>query len=284
MDMLAWIGERLDLFLSVLNDPQYFRDILRNGGVVAGIGLVGSLGVLAGTWLWRRLAAWLNRRVTRYAVDVGPWPLEVGSVENVKLRCLLVRYGTDPYIERMASDQEKYEGRLRNRILTNRVTITRTLKEDGLLPWLGHLWKCRILSYDAVPAGSTNIVGKFLLPVHQRLGTQFKLFFQIKADDSVATEALPPPDDAWRHEAGGRHVLLANMRSTDPAGQRARAVAEALARQYGLPPTEISEVPEYRRWLRFRAPAYRFHLWFCLESFGRTKTVEGFTNNMCMPV
>jgi hypothetical protein len=30
--------------------------------------------------------------------------------------CQIVRYGTDQYIEKMASDQERYEGRLQNRV------------------------------------------------------------------------------------------------------------------------------------------------------------------------
>jgi hypothetical protein len=62
--------------------------------------------------------------------------------------CLLVRYGTDSYIERLASDEERYEGRLRLKLIPVEV------------------------QFDAT--GEVFFVLK--LPVHKRLGTQFKCF------------------------------------------------------------------------------------------------------------
>jgi hypothetical protein len=62
--------------------------------------------------------------------------------------CLVVRYGTDNYLSTLASDQEKFEGRLKNKI------IRIETKLDG--------------------AENANLVLK--LPVHKRIGTQFKVF------------------------------------------------------------------------------------------------------------
>lgn len=39
---------------------------------------------------------------------------ELIKLDNIKFKCLLIRYWTDNYIKDMASDSEKYDGRLRN--------------------------------------------------------------------------------------------------------------------------------------------------------------------------
>ena len=68
--------------------------------------------------------------------------------ENTKFKCLLIRFGTDQYIKDMASDREKYDGRLRNKII------------DGTL-------KNGKVEYD--------------IPLHQRIGTQFKCYFEVES-------------------------------------------------------------------------------------------------------
>ena len=287
MHPIGWLAGELGRFLS---DQAFVADVLRNGGLIAAIGFIGSLSVALGSWVARHISAWLSRRITRYAIDVGPWPLgDIGSNKDVKLRCLLVRYGADIYLERMASDRDKHEGRLRNRVLPNRVSI---IPAPSWRIWerLIHWWKCRVLFYTPVQPDSNNIEGNFLLPVHQRLGTQFKLFFQIKACAPVeawARTAAAAGADASAAPAGpgqGQGPRLVNWRPRDPQAVAARQVAEALALRYGLSADEITEVPEYRSWLRFRPPAYRCHLWFCLDSFPKVKTVDGITNNMCYPL
>ena len=70
------------------------------------------------------------------------------------LRCLMVRYGNDAYLHEMASDLERYHGRLRNRILP--VTVSEC--EDG-----GRRVTLRI-------------------KLHKRLGTQFKFFVDVMGD------------------------------------------------------------------------------------------------------
>ena len=99
----------------------------------------------------------LSSKNTKCAVGFGPIrPLPVGC----DMRCLFVRYGTDAYIERLASQQEKYEGRLRNRVLP--VALT--------------------------PQGEVNYV-HFAIRVHKRLGTQFKLFVNCP-DEPRAVETV----------------------------------------------------------------------------------------------
>lgn len=295
-----WGLARLKDTLAVLSESGKFVEALTQGGFIASvIGFAGSAGVFVFARLRRWYSAWAGRRITRYSIDVGPWPLQVGSVENVKLRCLVVRYGTDAYVERLASDQEKYEGRLRNRILKNRVTIVRT-RADGLWPWLGYRWKRFVLGYEPMERESTRIVGNFLLPVHKRLGTQFKLFFEIRADQAAikalglhasTPSATPAQEPTRRTEAGSE------PKSRAAEIQAARHIAEHLALQYGLASSNVTEVREYRslrrflvRWLVFPASARlgqsdcRYHLWFCIDGFTTVKTVEGITNNMCFPV
>lgn len=281
MGVVDWLQQGL---ARIVEDPHFLEEVLKNGGAVAAIGFVASLSVLATSWLWRHVAAWLSRRITRYGIDVGPWPLDVGSVDNVKLRCLLIRYGTDPYVERMASERDKYEGRLRNRVLHNRISIE-PRRRSALLRWAIHWWRCRLLAYTPVKSGSTNIQGNFLLPVHQRLGTQFKLFFQIRAGEAgEAPETTGTGGERAPSTRTAGPPRLVNRRPRPPDADAARRIAERLALQYGLSPEAITEVPEYRRWFRFPPPAYRCHLWFCLDGFPKVATVDGFENNMCFPL
>lgn len=73
----------------------------------------------------------------------------INALNRAKFRCLIVRYGTDQYIMSMANDQEKYDGRLRNKIIEGKLD-----KEQQIV--------------------------KFLIPLHKRIGTQFKFFLDAK--------------------------------------------------------------------------------------------------------
>src|SRR5262249_34917808 len=93
--------------------------------------------------------------------------------------CLLVRYGTDQYIANLASDQEKHEGRLRNKVIPMNI------------------------SFD----DSGNACLHLDLPVHKRLGSQFKCFVDARSEqgldsvrdilkscgDSIKVESLSGP-------------------------------------------------------------------------------------------
>ena len=78
--------------------------------------------------------------------------LEYPEFNNARFKCLIIRYGTDEYIKSMANDQEKYDGRLRNDII------------DGI--------------YDK---GKLS----FNIPLHKRIGTQFKCFLEVDTDQKL---------------------------------------------------------------------------------------------------
>ncbi len=85
-----------------------------------------------------------------------------GVPENIKsLNMLFVRYGNDTYLSTLASDQERYHGRLRNKV----VCIANGPKPDG---------------------GSIQV----RLRVHKRLGTQFKFFVDVEGDPDPVTNYL----------------------------------------------------------------------------------------------
>ena len=71
--------------------------------------------------------------------------------------CLLVRYGTDEYISRIANDQERFEGRQQLRV--RRISVT--------FDWAG------------------KAVFELKLPVHKSLRTQFKCFLVARSVDRV---------------------------------------------------------------------------------------------------
>jgi hypothetical protein len=116
-------------------------------------GLVKIVWELVGQALrWGRFH--LNARVRVRKIDLGPFD---AIPARTRLRCLIVRYGTDPYIERLASDQEKFEGRLQNR----EIACSTSRTNDG------------------------RMIGVVPLPVHRRLGTQFKCFFECETEDAA---------------------------------------------------------------------------------------------------
>lgn len=77
---------------------------------------------------------------------------ELTKLENIKFKCLLVRYWTDNYIKDMASDSEKYDGRLRN----------------NLIDWV-------ILNNQL----------NYKIPLHNRIWTQFKCFLETKTKEEA---------------------------------------------------------------------------------------------------
>lgn len=101
-------------------------------------------------WLIRAVSFYLGRKTMRYGISFGPIDNVPKEIEGVY--CQIVRFGTDLYIEKMASDQERYEGRLQNKVQRLRTTRNR----DGML------------------------IVHFELPVHKRIGTQFKTFVRVR--------------------------------------------------------------------------------------------------------
>jgi hypothetical protein len=74
-----------------------------------------------------------------------------GELAPLDFFCLVVRYGTDDYMRHMASDSEKFAGRLQNRA----IRITKSSQHNGTLSL------------------------RIKVPVHKRLGTQFKCFVNV---------------------------------------------------------------------------------------------------------
>jgi len=76
---------------------------------------------------------------------------------KVTFSCLLVRYGTDNYIRYLASEQEKYEGRLQN----------------------------KIIKLDIEPLGDRSYKLVLSIPIHKRIGTQFKCFVEAESENDA---------------------------------------------------------------------------------------------------
>jgi hypothetical protein len=143
---------------------QLFDLSLRSSEIAGAAAILVAIARLAWSlvgYLLRVASFYLSRRISRYEIELGP-------IENVPraisgIYCQIVRFGTDLYIEKMASDQERYEGRLQNKV--RKLATHRTA--DG------------------------RLVVQFRLPVHKRIGTQFKTFVRVHdAKDLPAVEAF----------------------------------------------------------------------------------------------
>lgn len=106
--------------------------------------------------------------------------------EGTRLYCLVVRFGTDEYLAGMASDQERHQGRLLNRV----VEIDR---ETGILA----------------------------LPVHRKLGTQFKLYYLVPDAEQAGELRKALGQSSIRHESDAD--IAANrivLDEDEPAGRK----------------------------------------------------------------
>jgi len=142
-----------------------FYDVITRSSEIAGAAAI-LVAIARISWslvgyLMRIASFYLSRRVTPYVMEFGP-------IENVPkaisgVYCQVVRFGTDLYIEKMASDQERYEGRLQSKVFQ----LDTRRNADG------------------------ELIVHFKLPVHKRIGTQFKLFVRVRdAKDLPAVEAF----------------------------------------------------------------------------------------------
>ncbi len=129
------------------------------------IAAIVGLATIAARVIWGALSLLWHFGSERVYARVRSCSLDLGPFDHIpkaaKLKCLVVRYGTDKYLEHLAPAQDKFEGRLRNKVhdveLTGREGTTFSFKAS--------------------------------IPVHGRLGTQFKFFFEVesKADaDSLS--------------------------------------------------------------------------------------------------
>lgn len=120
---------------------------------------------LAGTVGFNHFREWAGQRVETCRIELGPFTIPLDRIEHmpghVTVCCLTIRYGLDEYLERLASEQEKFEGRTRLRIDRFVFRLDREAR---------------------------TYRGKLAIRVHKRLGTQFKLF--IEADGNRHAESI----------------------------------------------------------------------------------------------
>jgi hypothetical protein len=111
--------------------------------------------------VWSVISVLLNKIRYLWMKKVQSFVIPLESSETIdsltRFYCLVIRYGTDNYIRDMANDQEKYDGRLQNKIIPINV---RKDKEN-------------------------NLSLKLKLPVHKRIGTQFKCFAEVQDSRKV---------------------------------------------------------------------------------------------------
>jgi hypothetical protein len=146
---------------SQVADTLLTPEVLVSTGVLTAIaGFAGRVAWAGATTALGWLHSWHLRTVQRHTVALARKQLPFDH-RILKPRCLIIRYGTDLYIEHLASDREQQDGRLQNRVVD--VPIT------------------------AHPDGSTSF--RLRIPVHKRLGTQFKCFVDVQ-DKSKTAEVL----------------------------------------------------------------------------------------------
>jgi len=135
------------------------------------------------------------------------FPYKEDYDDFIDFKCLIIRYGTDQYFQHLASDREKHDGKLKNKTIDLKV-----IHKQSNLPELG-----------------------LLLPVHKRLGTQFKCFAEIKDPKRI---------DEFIEEFSKCKKITALSKSKS---------------------------------------LFHNRVYFLLNDFGTAKTVDGFTNNLCLP-
>lgn len=156
IELSPYIGQ-----LSHVADELLKPEVLLNAGVLTAVaGFVGRVAWAAATTALSWLHSWHLRTMTRHTVALARKQLPFDH-RILKPRCLIIRYGTDRYIEHLASDREKQDGRLQNRVID--------------------------VPIQAHGDGSTTF--RLRIPVHKRLGTQFKCFVDVE-DASRTSEVL----------------------------------------------------------------------------------------------
>lgn len=134
------------------------RDVILNTAIIA---TVIKVAWTALTWgiNWLRFAS--ISRETIASIPLAPYKPDYEGVAD--FFCLVIRYGTDDYIRFMASDREKHDGRLQNAV----IPLKKGKNSDG------------------------DYVFELKLPVHKRIGTQFKCYADAKsAEKADVLEAM----------------------------------------------------------------------------------------------
>jgi hypothetical protein len=157
---LAQVNPMSNSFLDELWSSKTIIQILVGSAFVTA--MINTIWFLVSAAL-QGLQHWWNATWTVYPVEFSRGMKEEryakirDAIEGFS--CLHVRYGTDQYLSMLASEQEKYEGRLRNNVLPIKVRFDR--------------------------AG--NAVFTLRLPLHKRIGTQFKCFVTVRRENMLGS-------------------------------------------------------------------------------------------------
>jgi len=204
MPELATFAEQLSRAAEQVLTPEA---LLNTGILTAVAGFAGRLAWSVGT----ALVSWIHSRrlrvMSRHTIALARRQLPFDH-QILKPRCLIIRYGTDRYIERLASDRDRQDGRLQNRVIDVPIEVN----DDG----------------------STTF--RLRVPVHKRLGTQFKCFADVQ-DASKIDEVM---------------VFLSNCENV-------------------VSPDRSS------------SPLHPHRIFFLLRAFDVVESVDGHSNNMCLP-
>jgi len=198
-------------FTEILKTPQFW---LSSAFLAAAIRII--------WFLISELIKWLkfissSKKIKDFGVKLNNLDYGCLKEEEVTFSCLLVRYGTDDYIKSLASDQDKYEGRLQNKIIKLDLKPLEDSRYELLLP----------------------------IPIHKRIGTQFKCFVEPKKPKKESDE-----NEVKR--------MLTKIKGT-------------LKKCDDIDKIDISASPNQNR------------VYFIIDKFHTVKTVDKLWNNFCFP-
>src|SRR5437762_8579408 len=106
IDLSPYINQVTSALTELLK-PEVF---LGASALTAIAGFVGRVAWSGATMVLAWLHSWHLRTVKRHTVALARKQLPFNQ-RIFRPRCLIVRYGTDPYIEHLASDRERHDGR-----------------------------------------------------------------------------------------------------------------------------------------------------------------------------
>jgi hypothetical protein len=141
-------SHKMNELLQTITSHLNLLDLAKTTGIITVIGTIAN-------WVTRSI---LNYTTSRYHSRLKTYILKVNLalptelIGNIDFKCLIIRYGTDQYIQKMASEIDRQNGQLQNRIIDVRAS---SKSKDG----------------------GTEFT--LALPVHSRMGTQFKCFAEV---------------------------------------------------------------------------------------------------------
>jgi len=146
----GWLQAGPEIFERFIVTPAQLSALLAGGALLVRVTwfLTSEAGKRIERWhSWRRevYKVAFGRSITREKY------LEA-SREIIGFFCLIVRYGSDDYLSRLGSDEERNIGRLQNKVVK--------------------------INFEFDLDGNAHLVLE--LPVHKRLGTQFKCFVEVR--------------------------------------------------------------------------------------------------------